>query len=505
MKNLYRQHQRSLVIVFAVAVLVLSTLACEIAGLENPAGLAGKSYWAAETGTPIPTVTTFLGTTTPVFPPTPVPGVQTVPPDYVTVPPIWMTVTATPDPPWAIPTSTPFGFTATPYWVTSTPEWVTTTPVYITETPVPPWTTTPSLPIYGFTTPSPLETPYYRVGTFYFNQDVYIGGPNGVVFNIQSHDTEPSPNSTEAAYHYLELLVKNHTGQDGLFIPFADVFFIRHVVQPDGSVTVGRWTAANEPLLYRGLSLAVDLQLDTFDDDEERTVTLGFVVPNGTVNEVGVTTDWNRPVEGGLPIWFILAQDPGPDSPYESAYKPPPPTAVIFDENNTYNPFPGGTPGTPPPGLGLWPTNGYVTRGFSCQEFFTGVDGSGWGCPPDRPWFHTGVDIANVNGNPVWSPINGSILYAGPNSGGPDCSSIPGSQPPYEGFGNYIRLGDSSTTHILAHLSGFVVTSGSVTAAQQVGLMGSTGCSSGPHLHWQMYQSGNLIDPASWAGPGPPP
>jgi murein DD-endopeptidase MepM/ murein hydrolase activator NlpD len=38
-----------------------------------------------------------------------------------------------------------------------------------------------------------------------------------------------------------------------------------------------------------------------------------------------------------------------------------------------------------------------------------------------------------------------------------------------------------------------------------VALMGSTGCSAGPHLHWTLFSGGNLIDPETWAGPGPPP
>jgi murein DD-endopeptidase MepM/ murein hydrolase activator NlpD len=487
--------------VFLAAVsLLLATLACGEA-LDSAAGLSGKSYWTAVTGTPIPTVTIFLGTTTPVYPPTPIPGQVTLPPTWVTLPPLWMTVTATPNPPWVAPTATPFGWTATPFWITTTPGWATTTPVYITETPAPPWTTTPALPIIGFTTPVPTETPYYRVGTFYLDQDVYVGGPNGVVFNIQAFDAEPSPRSNDATYFYIDLLIKNHTGQNDLFIPFADLFFIRRVHQADGMLA-GRWTVANEPLLHRNLPLAVERQELLFNDGEERAATLGFVIPNGAVSEVGVTTDWNRSIEGGVPIWFLLTPDPGPDAPYESAYKPPPPTPIIFDENDTYNPIPGGPP---PPGLGLWPTNGYVTRGFSCQQFFTGVDGAGWGCPPEKPWFHTGVDIANVQNNPIWSPVAGAILYAGPNSAGPDCSAIPGSQPPHEGFGNYIRLSDGDTTHILAHLSGFLATHGGVTAGQQVATMGSTGCSTGPHLHWQMYRGGSLVDPAAWAGAGPPP
>jgi hypothetical protein len=117
-----------------IGLLLVTGLGCGMIGfIESPALLGGPSYWAAETATPVPTVTVFLGTSTPVFPDTPVPGVLTVPPE-------WTTVTATSEPSWATATAT------SPFSPTATALWVTTTPVWITETPVPPWTTTPACP-----------------------------------------------------------------------------------------------------------------------------------------------------------------------------------------------------------------------------------------------------------------------------------------------------------------------------------------------------------------------
>jgi murein DD-endopeptidase MepM/ murein hydrolase activator NlpD len=153
----------------------------------------------------------------------------------------------------------------------------------------------------------------------------------------------------------------------------------------------------------------------------------------------------------------------------------------------------------------MWPTTGFVTRGFGCAEFYTGVDGEGFGCPAERPWFHNGVDIANTQGTLIWSPVDGTMLYAGQNPTGPDCSDFSGSQPPHNGLGYYQRVGNGETLHYFGHLSNFLVTSGGVTAGQNVAEMGSTGCSTGSHLHWIVYQNGNLIDPAAWAGPGPDP
>lgn len=466
--------QRSLLA--PAALFLLAGLGCGIIGfIENPAPLSGPAYWAAETGTPVPTVTVFLGTSTPVYADTPVPALITTTPEWTTVTPVFLN--------------------------TPTPYWVTTTPIYITETPEPPVTTTPGLPLIGFSTPEPLETPYYRIGTFYMNSDVYVGGPNGLVFRITNHETQPSPNSDEATYHFITIQVTNYTAGE-VIVPVSDVFFIRRI-QRDGELLMGRWVAQNEPIIARGLPAYETQQLDPIPPDGERDFILGFVVPNGDVRELGLITDWNRPVEGGLPVWFYLEDDPL--GPFEDAYRPPPPTPVVLDDGGTQ-----GSPGDPGSGNGLWPTTGFVTRGFGCHELYTGIDGTGFGCPPERPWFHNGVDIANVQGTLIWSPVDGVMLYAGPNSAGPDCSHIPGSQPPHEGLGNYQRVsgegtGGASTVHYFGHLSGFLVTSGSVTAGQNVAEMGSTGCSTGSHLHWIVYQNGNLVDPALWAGPGPSP
>ncbi|MBK9052865.1 MAG: M23 family metallopeptidase [Chloroflexi bacterium] len=113
------------------------------------------------------------------------------------------------------------------------------------------------------------------------------------------------------------------------------------------------------------------------------------------------------------------------------------------------------------------------------------------------------MDIANSQDTLIWSPVDGEVVYAGPNSTGPDCFSIPGSQPPHNGLGFYQRVQGSDTLHYFGHLNGFFVTGGPVAAAQGIAEMGSTGCSTGSHLHWIVYSNGQLVDPAVWAGPGP--
>src|SRR5690606_34859190 len=192
-------------------------------------------------------------------------------------------------------------------------------------------------------------------------------------------------------------------------------------------------------------------------------------VPDGEVGELGLITNWNMPLEGGLPIWFYLEDDPL--GPFVDAQQPPPPTPIVLDETGT---FAGGVIDTPGPVVGRWPTTGTITRGFGCHEYYTGIDGAGWGCPEEEPWFHNGVDIANGTGTAIVSPVDGVLEYAGPNSAGPDCSHIAGSEAPHEGLGNYQRLSGSGTLHYFGHLSSFAVTSGDVAAGETIAGMGST-------------------------------
>ena len=459
--------------------LFMLTLGCGMtAFVTNPAPLTGVSYWAAETATPVPTETRFLGMTTPVFADTPVPP-------HITTTPFWTTVTATPYLPPV--TATPFNFTATPFWVT-------TTPSFITETPQPPVTTTPSLPQYGFTTPVPIQTPYYRIGRFYMHSDVYIGRPNGIVLRLTDHSIQPSDHSAEATYQYITVRLTNY-GDEAVVVPVSDLFFIRSA----GDRT-GRWQPQHEPLSARGLPSYETQLLTPIAPDAVREVVLGFVVPNGTVSEVGLITNWQRPQAGGVPIWFLLRNDPA--GTFRSAHKPPPPTSTILDSGGAFADG-GGTSGGAGWGGGRWPTTGSISRGYGCHEFFTGVDGSGFGCPADTPWFHNGVDIANVSGTAIWSPVDGTLLFAGSNPTGADCSHMAGSQPPHQGFGNYQKIQGADTLHYFGHLSAFLVTSGDLVAGQHSAEMGSTGCSTGSHLHWTLYHNGSLADPELWAGGEP--
>lgn len=98
----------------------------------------------------------------------------------------------------------------------------------------------------------------------------------------------------------------------------------------------------------------------------------------------------------------------------------------------------------------------------------------GWG-------FHTGIDIAAPTGTSVHAATDSTVSFAG-----------------WDGnYGNVVRLnhGDGMTT-VYAHLSMILVDEDqAVTKGQPVGLVGSTGKSTGPHLHFEWRYGGHPVDP----------
>lgn len=119
-----------------------------------------------------------------------------------------------------------------------------------------------------------------------------------------------------------------------------------------------------------------------------------------------------------------------------------------------------------PQSNGTWikPTNGRLTSPYGWRNLGAG------------PEFHYGVDLANVTGTPIWAAADGVVSYAAPLSS----------------YGNVVIVTHSIDgqiyTTVYAHLSAFNVSVGQeVTQGQQIAAMGSTGRSTGPHLHFEVH------------------
>jgi murein DD-endopeptidase MepM/ murein hydrolase activator NlpD len=124
-----------------------------------------------------------------------------------------------------------------------------------------------------------------------------------------------------------------------------------------------------------------------------------------------------------------------------------------------------------------WPARGPVTSDF------------GWRWFRGLPEFHTGVDIALPYGTPVAATGDGVVLGSG-------------WQPGY-GWSVFIQH-DQGYDTLFAHLSVTSVKVGdTVSPGTLVGLSGSSGNSTGPHLHYEVWKDGRLLDPRPLMDGGP--
>ncbi len=143
-----------------------------------------------------------------------------------------------------------------------------------------------------------------------------------------------------------------------------------------------------------------------------------------------------------------------------------------------------------------------VVRGFGCSSVFTGIRSVN--CGGDTPWFHNGIDLVAPLGTDYYDalPNGGEVIYAGRwRSPYPNCSILISSAFPHEGLGYYVKhwgvINGIPVTVWGGHLSGFnVQTAQDVYPGQVLGETGTSGCSSGPHLHFAVEVNGLFIDPA---------
>lgn len=97
---------------------------------------------------------------------------------------------------------------------------------------------------------------------------------------------------------------------------------------------------------------------------------------------------------------------------------------------------------------------------------------------------HNGVDIAIVTGTPIQTTIDGNVVYAGWNN---------------QGYGNLVIVENGPYRTYYAHLSEIPVEVGqTVHAGEVIGLSGSTGNSTGPHLHYEVRYNGQPVDPQGY-------
>ena len=124
-----------------------------------------------------------------------------------------------------------------------------------------------------------------------------------------------------------------------------------------------------------------------------------------------------------------------------------------------------------------WPVKGIITLKFGESDFPYQI-------------FHTGIDIANPNGkegDPITTFMSGKVTYAGEI---------------FWGYGKHIIIdhGDNITS-LYGHLSKIYVYPGQkVNPGDTIGLEGTSGWSTGPHLHFEIRVFGIPVNPRTFLG-----
>ena len=127
-------------------------------------------------------------------------------------------------------------------------------------------------------------------------------------------------------------------------------------------------------------------------------------------------------------------------------------------------------------GTYIWPcpSSTYVTSAFGMRDHPLFGD--------ERP--HSGIDIAGSAGSEVLAADSGTVAVATYSSS----------------YGNYVTIYHSNGDYTLyAHMSSLAVSAGqSVTQGDVIGYVGSTGWTTGPHLHFEIRVNGSTVDPLSY-------
>lgn len=128
----------------------------------------------------------------------------------------------------------------------------------------------------------------------------------------------------------------------------------------------------------------------------------------------------------------------------------------------------------------LRPNAGEITTIYGVRRYYNGEFA--------EDYYHRGVDYGGATGSPVVAPAAGRVALVGRESEG------------FEIHGNVIGLDHGQgVASILIHLSRIDVKEGDfVQPGQVIGAVGSTGASTGPHLHWGLYVQGQAVDPVPW-------
>jgi len=180
---------------------------------------------------------------------------------------------------------------------------------------------------------------------------------------------------------------------------------------------------------------------------------------------------------GGSPLVpgqdvFIPGGTPPAPAPAIIAAPPAEPAPAAAPEPSVAPAAAASSAGTSAVGSFIWPATGALTTYFGDNPAYYGPGG------------HNGLDIANNQGTPLLAADGGVVIYSGWNGG----------------LGNAVGIDhENGLVTWYGHASSLIASKGErVSRGQVVALMGTTGNSTGPHVHFIIVKNGVYVDPLGY-------
>ena len=131
-------------------------------------------------------------------------------------------------------------------------------------------------------------------------------------------------------------------------------------------------------------------------------------------------------------------------------------------------------------GTFLRPNVSRISTGFGVRRYYNNVFA--------QDYYHKGVDYAGGYGSPVVAPAAGKVRLVGREDAG------------FHVHGNVVGIDHGQgVLSIFMHLQDINVAEGTIVeAGERIGTIGSTGASTGSHLHWGLYVNQVAVDPVPW-------
>lgn len=248
----------------------------------------------------------------------------------------------------------------------------------------------------------------------------------------------------------------------------------------DATVTVQDGDTINKLADHYGVSAASIISANSLSDPNMIIVGQSLKIPGGAAQPATNTNNGAADNSGGKGGQSSTAQLDSASTSTPVATQPSaPPTPAP-----TATPEPTPAP-TPPPAPAasqgfVWPVQGTITQNFGPTSLGLEPAYEGYA------HFHQGLDIANSMYTPIHAAGAGTVIFAGwSNSGYGFCVKID------HGNGLVTLYG-----HMAQQPS--VGVGETVSAGQQIGVMGSTGASTGPHTHFAVLKDGVWVNPLNY-------